>query len=64
MWLLTLLPAAGPLAAMLFGLSPVEVILGHPVAAVSTGIGVVLTVAGWRLSDHLLRRALRPPEVS
>lgn len=64
MWLLTLLPVAGPLAATLFGLTPTEVILGNPIAAASTVVGIALTVAGWRLSHRLLTRALKPPEVS
>lgn len=63
MWLLTLLPLSGPLVALLLGL-PVGEVYGSAVALVAALGGLLLTGLGWFWSRTVLRRALRPAEVS
>lgn len=63
MWLLTLLPLSGPVVAMLLGL-PVAEVYGSGPALVAAGVGLALTAGGWLWSRTLLRRALRPAEVT
>lgn len=57
--LLTLLPAVGPVLALLVGAHPTD-LYGSVPGALSLGIGAALTVLGWRWSRLLLTVALRP----
>ncbi len=60
MRMLTLLPLAGLLGGMLFGLTPWEV-YGHSVlTAASAAIGLILTLAGWAIGRWVLARAVAP----
>ncbi len=59
MWLLSLLPAAGPVVGAILGI-PVARLYGSSAALASTGAGVVLTAAGWAWSRAILARARRP----
>lgn len=63
MWLLTLLPLSGPVVAMLLGL-PVGDVYGGPASLAAACGGLALTTLGWFWSRSVLRRALRPAEVS
>lgn len=63
MWLLTLLPLSGPLVAMVLGL-PVADVYGSGASLVSGSLGLCLTALGWFWSRTVLRRALRPAEIS
>lgn len=56
MWLLTVLPVAGPLAALAVG-SDWTATFGQPVAVLSLAMGLTLTATGWWWSRWLLRRA-------
>jgi tight adherence protein B len=58
MTLLTALPLAGPLLAVLIGL-PVTSVYGSGPVAVVAGSGLLLTGAGWWWARTMLRRALR-----
>lgn len=58
MWLLSALPVAGPLAALLVGLGPGR-LYGTGAAQAAAAVGVLLTALGWWWSRSLLRRALR-----
>ncbi len=59
MWLLTLLPLAGPLVGVVLGL-PLGVLYGRRPAALSALAGVLLTGVGWAWGHAVLRRAARP----
>lgn len=59
MWLLSALPVAGPLAAVLVGIG-LRTLYGTDAARVSALVGLVLTVTGWWWSRAILRRAQRP----
>lgn len=59
MWLLSALPVAGPLAAVLVGIGP-GTLYGTDAARVSALAGLVLTATGWWWSRAILRRAQRP----
>lgn len=63
MWLLTLLPLSGPLVALVLGL-PVGAVYGSAASLVAAVGGLCLTGLGWLWSRTVLRRALRPAEVS
>lgn len=63
MWLLTLLPLSGPLVALVLGL-PVGQVYGSAASLVAAVGGLCLTALGWFWSRAVLRRALRPAEVS
>ncbi|KGN38327.1 type II secretion system F family protein [Knoellia subterranea] len=63
MWLLTLLPLAGPLVVVVLGL-PVDEVYGGVASMAATGVGLVLTGLGWLWSRSVLRRALRAREVA
>jgi tight adherence protein B len=63
MWLLTLLPLSGPLVGLVLGL-PVTEVYGSDVSLVAAGCGLCLTALGWFWSRTVLRRALRPAEVT
>ncbi len=56
MWLLTVLPVAGPLATLAVGSDPTAT-FGQPVAVLSLAAGLTLTGTGWWWSRWLLRRA-------
>ncbi|GAA4389543.1 hypothetical protein GCM10023153_05870 [Ornithinibacter aureus] len=58
MWLLSALPVAGPLAALLVGLTPGR-LYGTGPAQAAAAVGLLLTALGWSWSRGLLRRALR-----
>ena len=58
MWLLSALPVAGPLAALLVGLTPGQ-LYGTGPAQAAAAVGLLLTALGWSWSRGLLRRALR-----
>lgn len=58
--LLTLLPLAGPVLAMMVGADPAQVYLSSPAAGASVVIGLGLTVVGWRWSRALVNEAARP----
>ncbi|KGN32177.1 hypothetical protein N802_10905 [Knoellia sinensis KCTC 19936] len=62
MWLLTLLPLAGPLVTLVLGL-PVRTVYGNPAALIAVVGGLALTALGWWWSRTVLHRALRPSEV-
>jgi tight adherence protein B len=59
MWLLSLLPATGPVMGAILGI-PVARLYGSSAALASTGAGVVLTAAGWAWARAILARARRP----
>lgn len=59
MWLLSSLPVAGPLAAVLVGIGP-GTLYGTDAARVSALAGLALTATGWWWSRAILRRAQRP----
>ena len=59
MWLLSVLPLAGPLAAVAIGVDPMTT-FGQPVALASLAAGLVLTATGWWWSRRLLARAEAP----
>ena len=63
MWLLTLLPLSGPLVAVVLGL-PVGEVYGTGASLLAAAAGLCLTALGWFWSRTVLRRALRPAEVS
>lgn len=63
MWLLTLLPLSGPLVAMLLGL-PVGEVYGTRPSLIAASGGLCLTALGWLWSRNVLRRALRPAQIS
>ncbi|MFC7490036.1 MULTISPECIES: type II secretion system F family protein [unclassified Knoellia] len=63
MWLLTLLPLSGPLVAVVLGFPVLEVYGSTPALAAAT-VGLGLTGLGWFWSRTVLRRALRPAEIS
>ena len=63
MWLLTLLPLGGPLVALVLGL-PVGEVYGSAPSLVAAFGGLGLTGLGWLWSRTVLRRALRPAEVT
>ncbi|WP_353952476.1 hypothetical protein V6K52_03255 [Knoellia sp. S7-12] len=63
MWLLTLLPLSGPLVALVLGL-PVGDVYGSNASLAAAFGGLCLTAIGWFWSRTVLRRALRPAEVS
>lgn len=58
MWLLSALPVAGPLAAVLVGIGPSR-LYGTDAARASALAGLLFTAAGWWWSRALLRRAQR-----
>lgn len=58
MWLLSALPVAGPLAAVLVGIGP-GTLYGTHAGRVSALVGLVLTATGWWWSRTILRRAQR-----
>ena len=57
MWLLSALPVAGPLAALLVGLTPGQ-LYGTGPAQAAAAVGLLLTALGWSWSRGLPRRAL------
>ena len=59
MLLLTALPLAGPVAAVLVGLPPGRLYDSTTASAMGV-LGVLLTLAGWWWARALLRRARRP----
>ncbi len=59
MWLLSLLPATGPVVGLVLGI-PLGTLYGSPPALASSGLGLMLTLAGWRWSRGILDRAGRP----
>jgi len=63
MWLLTVLPLSGPLVALLLGL-PVTDVYGSGASLIAASFGLCLTALGWFWSRTVLRRALRPAEIS
>jgi len=63
MWLLTVLPLSGPVVALLLGLPVVEV-YGSGASLLAGSFGLGLTALGWVWSRTVLRRALRPAEIS
>ncbi|GEM_PF-515792 len=56
MWLLTVLPLGGPLAALAIGADPMAT-FGQPVALASMAMGLLLTALGWWWSRRMLTRA-------
>ena len=56
MWLLTVLPLVGPIAALAIGADPVAT-FGQPIAVGSVVVGLVLTALGWWWSRRLRARA-------
>lgn len=58
MWLLSALPVAGPVAALLVGITPGR-LYGTGAAQAAATVGLLLTALGWSWSRALLRRALR-----
>lgn len=60
MWVLTALPLAGPVLAVVVGVSPARLLTQSPVAAGSAVVGLVLTGLGWWWSRVLTSRATRP----
>ena len=62
MWLLTLLPLAGPAVSLLLGL-PVEEVYSGGASFASASLGLMLTGAGWLWSRRLLGRAVQPARV-
>ena len=63
MWLLTLLPLAGPGVVVVLGL-PVTEVYGTGGAGAAGLLGLGLTASGWLWSRRLLSRALRPAVVT
>lgn len=63
MWLLTLLPLAGPGVVVVLGL-PVSEVYGTGGAGAAGLLGLGLTASGWLWSRRLLSRALRPAVVT
>ena len=59
MLLLSALPLAGPVAALLVGLPPGR-LYGSAPARVLAAVGLLLTVTGWWWARRMLRRAGRP----
>ena len=59
MWLLSLLPAAGPVVGVALGIAPDE-LYGNVPALTSAGAGLALTLAGWWWAHAILDRAGRP----
>lgn len=59
MVMLTGLPVLGLLAGVSFGAWPWQVLSASPVAALSAGIGMLLTGFGWWLGSRILARAGR-----
>ncbi|GAA4410010.1 hypothetical protein GCM10023168_29220 [Fodinibacter luteus] len=59
MWLLSVLPVAGPVAAALVGIGPGR-LYGTQPARVLAVTGLLLTAAGWCWARSLLHRAQRP----
>lgn len=62
MLLLTALPLAGPLAAVLLGISPGE-LYSSALPALSGVVGVALAALGWLWSRRILRAGLREKQV-
>lgn len=60
MWLLTALPVAGPVAALLVGVDVGAVYVESAAGRVGLLAGGLLTGLGWWLSRRILRRATRP----
>ncbi|WP_338748648.1 type II secretion system F family protein [Janibacter alittae] len=58
MWMLTLLPLAGLLAGLAFGLAPWEVYGHSPVTMASACVGLGLTAIGWIVCRWVLSRAV------
>jgi tight adherence protein B len=63
MRLLTLLPLAGPLVALLLGIDPGS-LYGSVAARWAAATGLVLTAAGWRWTTALVGRAQRPADTA
>ncbi len=59
MGVLALLPAAGPLAGLMLGVSPVRLFASR-LSAVSAAIGLALALLGWVWARALVRRAAQP----
>lgn len=59
MIVLTVLPVVGPLVSLVVGVQLTEV-YAEGWALVSTGLGLALTLAGWRVARRMLRRASEP----
>lgn len=60
MAVLCLLPLAGPVVGLVFGVSPADLYFGSPLAAGSLVLGLLLAAVGLAWSCALLRRATRP----
>ena len=58
MTLLTVLPIAGPVVGLLFGIAPLTLYAGTPLSVLATGCGIALMVAGRLWCQRLLRGAL------
>lgn len=64
MLLLALLPAAGPLVGLMFGLTPLDLYGGTRAGTLCLVVGTVLGAAGWLWSRAIVSRALRPSSVA
>ena len=58
MTMLTLLPIAGPIVGLLFGIAPHTLYAGTPISVLAAGCGVALMVAGRLWCQRLLHGAL------
>lgn len=61
MAVLAALPAAGPAAGLLVGMSPVSLYLSSPAALGSLALGICLLAFGWWWSRRILATAAREP---
>jgi tight adherence protein B len=63
LWLLTAVPLAGPVVALLVGLDPVDLYVRSTAGGASAALGLVLTGLGWGVARLILRRSTRASRV-
>ena len=63
LWLLTAVPLAGPLVALLVGLDPVDLYVHSTAGGASAAVGLLLTGLGWGAARLILRRSARSSRV-